>query len=140
VINYRSTDDLSAALRAAAPEGIDVYFDSVGGAHLDAALDNMKRHGRIIACGMIEQYNVSEAPQAPRNLAQIVIRSLRMEGFIVSEHWSHYPEFIAQMGEWLRDGRIQWRETVREGLESAPDAFIGLFRGDNIGKMLVRLA
>lgn len=139
VINYRTAGDLSAALKAAAPEGIDVYFENVGGAHLEAALNVLKPHGRVAVCGMIEQYNATEAPKGPSNIALVIMKRLRLEGFIVSDHWGSYPEFVGVMAKWLAEGKIQTRETIREGLESAPDAFIGLFRGDNTGKMLVRL-
>lgn len=140
VINYKTAGDLTAALRAAAPQGIDVYFENVGGAHMEAALNVLKRYGRIAVCGMIEQYNATDTPKGPTNMAQIIIKSLRIQGFIVGDHWKHYPEFIAQVGGWVKEGKVQWRETVREGLEQAPDAFLGLFKGENIGKMLVKLA
>jgi len=140
VINYRTAGDLTAALKAAAPGGIDVYFENVGGAHLEAALNVLKPHGRVAVCGMIEQYNATEAPKGPSNLAQVIMKRLRLEGFIVSDHWGHYPEFVGVMATWLAEGKIQTRETVREGLDAAPDAFIGLFRGENTGKMLVKLA
>ncbi|WP_172197121.1 NADP-dependent oxidoreductase [Niveibacterium sp. COAC-50] len=140
VINYRTAGDLTAALKAAAPEGIDVYFENVGGAHLEAALNALKPNGRVAVCGMIEQYNATEAPKGPSNLAQVIMKRLRLEGFIVSDHWDHYPQFVGEMATWLAAGKIQTRETVREGLEAAPEAFIGLFRGENTGKMLVKLA
>lgn len=140
VINYRSAGDLTAALKAAAPEGLDVYFENVGGAHLEAALNVLKPNGRVALCGMIEQYNASEPPKGPSNLALVIMKRLRLEGFIVSDHWDHYPEFVGVMAAWLAAGKIHTRETVRDGLDAAPEAFIGLFRGENTGKMLVRLA
>ncbi|WP_299806499.1 NADP-dependent oxidoreductase [uncultured Shewanella sp.] len=140
VINYKTCGDLDAALGLAAPEGIDVYFENVGGEHLAAALNHMKDHGRIAVCGMIAQYNDTAPTPGPSNLAQIIIKKLKIEGFIVFEHWDHYPQFAAQMGQWLAEGKVQAEQTIYEGLENAPDAFIGLFEGKNRGKMVVKLA
>lgn len=140
VINYKTTENLSAALLAAAPEGIDVYFENVGGEHLFAAMNNMNDHGRIAVCGMISQYNNTAPTPGPSNLANIVMKKLKIEGFIVSEHWQHYDEFSQQMGNWLANGQIKAEQTIYEGIEQAPDAFIGLFEGKNRGKMVVRLA
>ena len=140
VINYKTCGDLDAALAHAVPEGIDVYFENVGGEHLSAALNHMKDHGRIAVCGMIAQYNDTAPTPGPSNLAQIIIKKLKIEGFIVFEHWDHYPQFAAQMGQWLTEGKVQAEQTIYEGLENAPDAFIGLFEGKNRGKMVVKLA
>ena len=140
VINYKTCGDLTAALAQAAPEGIDVYFENVGGEHLTAALNNMKDHGRIAVCGMIAQYNDTTPTPGPANLAQIIMKKLKIEGFIVFEHWAHYPEFAKQMGQWLAEGKVTAEQTVYEGLSNAPDAFIGLFEGKNRGKMVVKLA
>ncbi|MDB2385751.1 NADP-dependent oxidoreductase [Shewanella sp.] len=139
VINYKSCGDLSAALATAAPEGVDVYFENVGGDHLAAALNNMNDHGRIAVCGMIAQYNDTTPTPGPANLAQIIMKKLKIEGFIVFEHWAHYPEFAQQMGQWLAEGKIVAEQTIYEGLSQAPEAFIGLFEGKNRGKMLVKL-
>ncbi|GIU07849.1 NADP-dependent oxidoreductase [Shewanella sp. c952] len=140
VINYKTCGDLTAALAQAAPEGIDVYFENVGGEHLTAALNNMKDHGRIAVCGMIAQYNDTAPTPGPANLAQIIMKKLKIEGFIVFEHWAHYPEFAKQMGQWLAEGKVTAEQTVYEGLSNAPEAFIGLFEGKNRGKMIVKLA
>ncbi|QYJ87356.1 NADP-dependent oxidoreductase [Shewanella mesophila] len=140
VINYKTTANLSAALSAAAPQGVDVYFENVGGEHLAAALDNMNDHGRIAVCGMISQYNDTAPTQGPSNLAYIIMKKLKIEGFIVSEHWQHYGEFSQQMGQWLASGQVKAEQTIYEGLEQAPAAFIGLFEGKNRGKMVVKLA
>ncbi len=140
VINYKTCGDLTAALAQAAPEGIDVYFENVGGEHLTAALNNMKDHGRIAVCGMIAQYNDTVPTPGPTNLAQIIMKKLKIEGFIVFEHWAHYPEFAKQMGQWLAEGKVTAEQTVYEGLSNAPEAFIGLFEGKNRGKMIVKLA
>lgn len=140
VINYKTCGDLTTALAQAAPEGIDVYFENVGGEHLTAALNNMKDHGRIAVCGMIAQYNDTAPTPGPANLAQIIMKKLKIEGFIVFEHWAHYPEFAKQMGQWLAEGKVTAEQTVYEGLSNAPEAFIGLFEGKNRGKMIVKLA
>ena len=140
VINYKTTQDLTADLVAACPNGIDVYFENVGGAHLEAALNVMNDHGRIAVCGMIDQYNATTPIPGPTNLAQIIIKKLKIEGFIVFEHWDEYPAFVQKMGQWIQEGKISYRETVYEGIESSPEAFMGLFTGKNTGKMLVKLA
>jgi len=139
VVNYKTTTDLQSSIADACPEGIDVYFENVGGEHLEAVLNLMNDHGRIAVCGMIEQYNATSPQPGPANLAQIIIKKLKIEGFIVFEHWDGYPEFIEQMMQWIAAGQISWKETVFEGIEQTTDAFIGLFNGQNMGKMLVKL-
>ena len=132
------TGAVSQALQDAAPDGIDVYFDNVGGETLDAALVALRPFGRIAACGMISGYN--ERVDGPKNLAMIVGKRLRMEGFIVSDHFKRFPEFLALAGPAVRDGRIVAPETIVDGLEGAPAAFISLFeRGAKRGKLVVRL-
>lgn len=126
-------------LRAAAPDGVDVYFDNVGGDHLEAAISVMNKFGRIALCGAIAQYNDTTPPAAPRNLASVIGKEINLRGFIVANHGHLMPEFVAEVGGWLREGRITARETVVEGIENAPAAFIGLLRGDNTGKMLVKV-
>lgn len=138
VINYRETPDLTAALAEAAPEGIDVYYDNVGGDHLDAALANARDHARFVLCGMIAGYN--DAAPGPRNLFAAIEKRIALQGLIASDHVAHFPEFTERMRDWIREGKVKLRETVVDGLENAPDAFIALFRGVNTGKMLVRLA
>ncbi|HSZ73660.1 MAG TPA: NADP-dependent oxidoreductase [Rhizomicrobium sp.] len=138
-INYRTAGDLTPAIKDAMPDGIDVYFENVGGAHLQAALNNMRQFGRIAACGMIDQYNATEPPPGPNNLILIVGLSLTVRGFIVSNHFDMMPEFIADMAKWTKEGKMKWRETIVEGIDKAPDAFIGLFKGENFGKMLVKV-
>lgn len=139
VINYKTAGNLTAALKAAAPKGIDIYFENVGGAHLEAALENMKPFGRVAVCGLISQYNAQAPQPGPSNFYYVILKRLRIEGFIVSDHLDMLPAFFEDMGAWIRQGRIKWEETVVEGIERAPDAFLGLFKGDNLGKMLVRL-
>lgn len=140
VINYREADNLSDALGEAAPEGIDVYFENVGGAHLEAALDHINLHARIAVCGMISVYNNRANAHGPANLFRLTAQRARMEGFIVSDHLAAYPEFVREGIDLVRAGALKWEETVFEGLENAPNAFIGLFDGKNTGKMLVKLA
>ena len=127
------------SLRAAAPDGIDVYFDNVGGDHLEAAIGAMRLHGRASLCGAIAQYNETEPPPGPRNLGLMIGRRLRLEGFLVGDHYDALAEFTAEVGGWLRDGRIHAEETVVDGIENAVEAFLGLMRGENVGKMLVRV-
>ncbi|MCW2616081.1 MAG: NADP-dependent oxidoreductase [Frankiales bacterium] len=126
-------------LREAAPDGIDVYFDNVGGEHLEAAIASLKPHGRAALCGMISQYNNSAPKPGPANLALCVGKRLRLQGFIVSDHADQRPAFEREMAAMLADGRVVAAETVVDGLENAPGAFIGLLRGENTGKMVVRL-
>jgi NADPH-dependent curcumin reductase CurA len=136
--NYKS-GDVTAKLHAAAPEGIDVYFDNVGGDHLEAALAAMRVNGRIAACGHISRYNAETPPAAPRNLIFIVGKRITMRGFIVTDWNRRMPEFLAEVGPYVADGRLKWKETVVDGLDHAPQAFIDLFSGENTGKMIVRL-
>ena len=138
-INYKTCGDLTAAVHKALPEGIDVYFENVGGAHLDAALANMRMNGRIAVCGMIEQYNATEMPPGPKNIIQVIPLSLTIKGFIVSNYAHMLPDFLRDMSGWAKEGKLKWHETIYDGIEKAPDAFIGLFKGANFGKMLVRL-
>jgi NADPH-dependent curcumin reductase CurA len=140
VIDYKKEKDLTKALLAAAPGGIDVYFENVGGAHLEAALNAAKPFARFAFCGSISNYN-DEMPQpGPSNLMLVIGKSLRIEGFIVSNHFDQMPAFLADMSGWIKEGKITWRETVDVGIEKAPGAFMKLFKGENLGKMLVKLA
>ncbi|MEV4202395.1 NADP-dependent oxidoreductase [Micromonospora globbae] len=127
------------SLKAAAPDGIDVYFDNVGGDHLEAALSAMRTHGRVAVCGMIAQYNDTAPPAAPRNLSLVIGKRLTLRGFLVGDHEALRGEFVREMSGWLREGRVSYDETVVDGIENAPAAFLGLLRGENLGKMLVRL-
>ncbi len=139
VINYKTCGDLSAALAAAAPEGIDVYFENVGGDHLQAALNSMNPYGRIAACGMIASYNNAQPAPGPNNLMLIVGKKIRINGFIVSDHADWREAFLADMVPWIQQGKIKSQETVVEGIDNAVDAFLALFSGDNFGKMVVKL-
>ena len=126
-------------LRDAAPDGIDVYFDNVGGDHLEAAIGAMNRGGRIALCGAISQYNETEPSAAPRNLALAIGKELTLRGFIVRSYNQYAAEFAELMGRWLQEGTVRFEETVVTGLDNAPQAFIDLMRGANTGKMLVDL-
>jgi NADPH-dependent curcumin reductase CurA len=140
VIDYKKTKDLKAALREAAPTGIDVYFENVGGEHLEAAIELARPFGRFALCGMISQYNATEEPKGPSNIIQLVGKSLKLEGFIVSNHYDMLPAFLKDMSGWISSGQLKWKETVDVGVENAPGAFIKLFKGENLGKMLVKLS
>ncbi|MDA8601375.1 NADP-dependent oxidoreductase [Gammaproteobacteria bacterium] len=139
VINYKTCGDLSAALPAAAPEGIDVYFENVGGDHLQAAINSMNPYGRIAACGMISGYNAANPEPGPNNLMLIVGKKIRITGFIVSDHVDMRDAFLSEMIPWIQAGKIKSHETVVEGIDHAVDAFLGLFSGNNFGKMVVKL-
>jgi NADPH-dependent curcumin reductase CurA len=140
VIDYKATPDVVAELAKVAPKGIDVYFENVGGVHLEAAINSARPFARFALCGMISQYNETGEPVGPRNIIQAVGKSLRLEGFIVSNHYDLYPAFVKDMAEWIGAGKLKWNETVEEGVDRAPEAFIKLFSGENLGKMLVKLA
>ena len=127
------------ALAEAAPEGIDVYFDNVGGDHLEAAIGALHTYGRVAACGSVSRYNDVEPSPGPRNMFMVVTKRLRIQGYIITDHYDRYPEFFERATEWVRDGRLRYRETVVEGIDNAPRAFLGLLRGENIGKMLVKV-
>ena len=138
-IDYKASNDLDAALRAACPNGIDVYFDNVGGEITDAVLRNINAFGRVALCGSISQYNATTPPMGQRLLGTFVGKRVRAQGFIVTDFAERYGPARRQMGEWVRAGRLKYREDVVEGLELAPRAFIGMLRGENFGKMLVKV-
>jgi NADPH-dependent curcumin reductase CurA len=140
VIDYKAEPDLKAALRRAAPDGVDVYFENVGGDHLEAALDSARLNGRFAMCGMISIYNDARPEPGPANLALIIGKRLRLQGFIVSDHFDLASQFVAELSAWIKSGQLHYRETVDEGIDAAPAAFLKLFTGENIGKMLVKLA
>jgi hypothetical protein len=137
--NYR-TDPVLEQLNRAAPEGIDVYFDNVGGEALEAALSALRVHGRIVACGGISGYN-SETPRpGPSNLFNITTKRLTVKGFIVSDWLGGQAEFEKEVGAYFKAGKLKNKETVVKGIDQAAAAFIGLFEGQNVGKMVVELA
>ncbi len=138
-INYKTCGSLLEAVRTAVPKGIDVYFDNVGGEHLEVAIEMARPMARFAECGMIADYNATEAPAGPRNIIQVVGKQLKIEGFIVIRFAHLRPQFLADMGGWIAEGKLKWEETVFDGIDHAADAFIGLFSGKNTGKMLVKL-
>lgn len=135
--NYKD-GSIKDQLAAAAPEGIDVYFDNVGGEHLEAALASFNDGGRAALCGAISLYNSTDAPTGPNNMSNIVTRGLTLTGFTIGNFWGHLPAFSAEMADWLASGKIVFDETVVDGVENAVEAFLGLMRGENTGKMIVR--
>jgi NADPH-dependent curcumin reductase CurA len=137
-INYKD-GDLLQQLNAAAPDGIDVYFDNVGGEHLEAAIWAMRNFGRIAACGAISQYNDEKPRPGPSNLHSIIGKRLTIKGFIVSDWLNQRPEFLKEVSGYLAAGKLKMKETVVEGIENAPRAFLDLLRGENVGKMVVKL-
>jgi NADPH-dependent curcumin reductase CurA len=137
VIDYKS-ESLVPALMAAAPKGIDVYFDNVGGEHLDAAFAAARQNARFAICGMIEGYN-GAPPHAFRYIMRVIAARIMMKGFIYTDYLSEMADFYRDVGGWIGAGKMTSRETVRNGIEAMPEAFLDLFRGANMGKMLVRL-
>ncbi|HEX4739900.1 MAG TPA: NADP-dependent oxidoreductase [Caulobacteraceae bacterium] len=137
VINYKK-EPIRPALEAATPKGIDVYFENVGGEHLDAALLRMNVHGRIPVCGMISTYNGGGEPV--RGLSNIIYRRVTLQGFVASDFGHLQAQFVADMTRWLKEGRLKFQETILDGFERAPEGLIGLFEGRNAGKMLIRVA
>ena len=136
--NYKDAP-VAEQLEKAAPEGVDVYFDNVGGDHLEAAINSANLHARFAVCGMISLYNATEPPAAPRNLMQIVAKRLDIRGFLVGDHFELQPKFREEVAPLVASGELKYEETVVEGLRNAPQAFLDLLAGKNTGKMLVRL-
>jgi NADPH-dependent curcumin reductase CurA len=136
--NYKKTSDLAATLRAACPDGINLNFENVGGENLDAALECICPRGRVVLCGTVSQYD-ADNPRGVKNLAQLVVKEARMLGFSVRYHEDQLPDFIAQMSEWLRSGRIKYREHITRGLKNGPAALIGMLHGQNLGKQILQI-
>ncbi|MEU9106288.1 NADP-dependent oxidoreductase [Streptomyces xanthophaeus] len=134
--NYKN-GPVGEQLKEAAPEGIDVYFDNVGGDHLEAAISSLKVHGRATLCGAIAQYNATEPTPGPRNLALVIGKRLRLQGVLVGDHAGIQQQFVQDVAGWLRSGELRYDETVVEGVENATAAFLGMLRGENTGKMIV---
>lgn len=137
--NYRTTKHLYRQLVKVCRDGFHVYYDNVGGEHLEAALLSMRNHGRVVLCGMIGQYNAEHPPAGPNSLIVAITKRLTLRGFIAFDHSELEPRFQAEMAGLIASKQIRWTETVYEGLENTPAAFMGLFSGANTGKMLVRL-
>jgi len=138
-INYKQAVDIKAAIAELCPDGVDIYFDNVGGEISDAVIANINKGARIIICGQISSYNDTEAALGPRPQSALLRKSALMQGFIVGNYASRFPEGILQLEEWLRAGKLNYRETIIKGFERLPDAFISLFEGGNTGKMLVEI-
>ena len=138
-INYK-TEDVDSALAAACPNGIDVYFDNVGGFVTDAVMQQLNVHGRISVCGQISQYNLAEPELAPRNIGLLIQKQAKMEGFLVFNFAHKHEHARERMAGWIRSGELRYREDVVEGLQNAPGAFIGMMTGENFGKLLVRVS
>jgi NADPH-dependent curcumin reductase CurA len=136
-INYKTTPDMNKAIAAACPKGVDVYFDNVGGEISDAVIKNINFHARIPLCGQISLYNSTEAPMGPRLQPMLLTRSVLMQGFIVGNFQEKFPEGIEQLAQWLKEGKIKGTETIEQGFENLPKALLGLFKGENTGKMIV---
>ncbi|MBI1923501.1 NADP-dependent oxidoreductase [Candidatus Poribacteria bacterium] len=137
--HYKTVEDYDAKIKALCPDGIDCYFDNVGGAITDAVFPNLNLRARISICGQISQYNLKAPELGPRQLGHFIAKRLRMEGFLVFDFVEKHEEARRQMAQWQRLGKLKYRETITEGIENAPQAFMGLFRGDNIGKQLVKV-
>jgi NADPH-dependent curcumin reductase CurA len=130
---------LDEDLRAACPSGVDVYFENVGGEILDAVLRRLNPFARIPMCGLVSQYN-EVSPYAVKSFASLLVNRVKLEGFIVSDRMARWPEALGALGGWVAEGKLKYKETVSEGLRSAPKAFLGMLRGENLGKQLVRVA
>ncbi|RLY93886.1 NADP-dependent oxidoreductase [Kocuria tytonicola] len=139
VLNYKAAPIREQLAEAAGEEGVDVYFDNVGGDHLEAALDVLNRHGRVAVCGAISQYNSTEKPCGPDNMANLIKNSLTLEGFTMGDHMDVAGEFTQKVGGWFQEGKIVHDETVVEGIDHAVDAFLDMMQGKNTGKMVVKI-
>lgn len=138
--NYKKVGPLKDEVARLAPEGLDFYFENVGGEHYEAALENMKNHGQILQCGMISIVNATEPVPGPSNIDIVHRKRLTIKGFNVVDFFDKLPVFYADMGKWISEGRIKWKETIAHGIDNAPEALMGLYKGKNFGKMLVQLA
>ncbi|HYX09401.1 MAG TPA: NADP-dependent oxidoreductase [Bacteroidales bacterium] len=138
-INYKNTGNIAEALASACPNGVDVYFDNVGGEISDAVLSLINKHARIIICGQISLYNSTTQPTGPRIQPLLLKSSAQMQGFIVREYARRFPEGMQQLAAWLNEGKLKYHQTIVKGFEKLPETFIGLFEGKNTGKMLVEL-
>jgi NADPH2:quinone reductase len=133
------TDNISATIGAIATDGVDIYLDNVGGPITDSVLGHLSLRSRVVVCGQIALYNEEDTPMGPRHFWKLIRNRARIEGFLVSDYSNRFEEATTALGQWLNDGSLEYRETITTGLENAPDAFIGLFEGENIGKQLVQI-
>ena len=140
VINYHTTGDMSKAIADACPDGVDIYYDNVGGEISDAVISHLNKYSRVVICGQISLYNATDMPTGPRLQPLLLKRSVLMQGFIVSDFADRITEGSSQLNEWVSEGKLKFEETIVDGFEKLPETFIGLFEGKNIGKYLVRVA
>ena len=138
-INYKTTADIKKAIATACPKGVDIYFDNVGGVISDAVISNINFHARIPLCGQISLYNSTEIPMGPRIQPMLLTRSVLMQGFIVSNFKDQFPEGVKQLAQWVKEGKLKFSETIVHGFEKLPTALLGLFKGENTGKMMVEV-
>ena len=139
-INYKQTEDITAAIKAACPDGVDVFFDNVGGELFDAVFANINKHARVAICGQIADYNEENPPQGPRPMHKLIKKSARMEGFVAYDFSDDFENAKKQMSEWYNEGKLTYKENLIHGFDNIPAAFMGLFSGENIGKQMVKIA
>jgi NADPH-dependent curcumin reductase CurA len=139
VINYKTTTNIYKAVKEACPEGVDVYFDNVGGTISDAVISAINFHARIALCGQISLYNSKEIPMGPRVQPMLLTRSVLMQGFIVSNYQNRFPEGMKQLSNWVQEGKLSFTQTIVDGFDQLPTALLGLFEGANTGKMIVKV-
>ncbi len=139
-INYKKTDSMEAAIKQACPNGVDVFFDNVGGELFDAVFANINRKARLVICGQISEYNTDNPPKGPRPEHHLIKKSARIEGFVAFDYKDEFEAAKKQLGEWYNTGQLKYKENLIEGFEKIPSAFIGLFSGENIGKQMVKVA
>ncbi len=136
-INYKTTDDIKKSVADVCPDGVDIYYDNVGGEISDAVISQINFHARIVLCGQIALYNSTEIPMGPRLQPMLLTRSVLMQGFIISNYQSQFTEGITHLSHWIKEGKLKYKETTVKGFDKLPAALLGLFEGDNIGKMIV---
>ena len=137
--NYKKIDNLVLHFKDICPEGFDIYFDNVGGDFLEAAIFRMKNFGRIVICGRISQMNATSPGEGLKNMAHVLVKRLTIKGFLIFDHYDDYKDFDNDMSNWVINKKIKWRETIVEGIENSPQAFLDLLNGKNIGKMIVKI-
>lgn len=138
--NYKTVGNYYAKIRQLCPNGVDVYFDNVGGPITDAVFPQLNLHARVAICGQISQYNLEKPEMGPRQLGLLIVTRSKVQGFLVSDYAARFPEGLAQLAHWVQEGNLKYREDIVEGFENTPKAFIGMLKGDNIGKRLVKVA
>jgi len=137
VINYKTIKNIKEAIAFFCPKGVDVYFDNVGGEISDAVIANINFYARVVLCGQISLYNSTEVPVGPRLQPMLLTRSVLMQGFIIGNYESHFPKGMQQLVQWVKEGKLKSTETVTHGFDKLPTALLGLFNGENMGKMIV---